>query len=132
MWNVMESEVISVPETTTAREAAHLLLARHVHGAPVVDAQGHVRGVLSLVDLLRVLCEGSHAGVPVRDLVDRAPVTIEAGAGLYEAAKAMVQSDVHRLVVVDEDDKPVGIVAPMDILRAIVNLEGGFHVRPER
>jgi CBS domain-containing protein len=44
-------------------KAAELMRARQVRRVPVLDAQGHVLGVLSLGDLARALSNGSGRGV---------------------------------------------------------------------
>ena len=42
-------------------------------------------------------------------------------APLLAAAKIMNAQHVHRLVVLDEKEKPIGVVSTMDIVAAIVN-----------
>jgi CBS domain-containing protein len=49
--DIMTTDVVSLSPTTTLREAAELLSARHIGGAPVVDG-GVVVGVVSASDIL--------------------------------------------------------------------------------
>ena len=58
------------------------------------------------------------------------PAIVDPGEGVFEAAMKMVQPESRRLVVVDGERKPIGIVTPTDILTGMVNLESGFRVRP--
>jgi CBS domain-containing protein len=47
-------------------------------------------------------------------------VTVRPEATLPELAQTMVDACIHRVIVVDELRKPIGVVTSMDILAAIV------------
>jgi CBS domain-containing protein len=55
--DVMTGEVLRVPETMSAGELAAFLSEREISGAPVVDAQGRLVGVVSTADLARLASE---------------------------------------------------------------------------
>jgi CBS domain-containing protein len=107
--------------------ALRSLLDRHLHGAPVVDGDGRLRGVISTHDLSRSLLDGGDGAI--EDLMTHPAVTVDGSATLLEAARVMVRRDIHRLIVVEEDGRPAGVLTPLDILTAIVNLEEGFRIR---
>lgn len=44
------------------------------------------------------------------------PVTIDSGATLRDAARLMHQERLHRLVTVDANGRPIGVVAAMDFV----------------
>jgi len=48
----MKRDVISIPPTITVREAARVVVERHIGLLPVVDDQGRLIGVVRLNDLL--------------------------------------------------------------------------------
>ena len=50
--DVMTTDVITVDPETTVQSLATLLAERGISGAPVVDASGHLVGVISEGDLL--------------------------------------------------------------------------------
>ena len=114
----------------TAHDAAVALVARRIHGAPVAGGDGRLVGVVSLLDVAAVRAR-TLDGSPttVGDLMTRTPITVTAGVGIYEAARAMVEHRIHRVIVVDESERPIGVLTPADILVGIVNLEGGFRFR---
>lgn len=128
---LMTPEVFVLSEEDHVREATHALLQRHLHGAPVRGANEDIVGVASLVDLARaMLYESARPDLRVSTVVSRPALTVPAGAGVYECARAMIGHDVHRLVVVDPEGQPIGILTQSDILRSMVNLEEGFRCRP--
>ena len=56
--DLMNEEVMTVPADWTARQLAEFLTDNEISGAPVVDGEGHVVGVVSLSDLARSEAEG--------------------------------------------------------------------------
>jgi H+/Cl- antiporter ClcA/CBS domain-containing protein len=86
-------------------------------GYPVVDAEGHLVGVLTRRDLLES-SEGDERRV--RELVRRAPAVIFEDSSLREAADVMVLEDIGRLPVVAREapDRITGIISRSDLLRA--------------
>jgi CBS domain-containing protein len=104
--------------------AARLLDQHHIHGLPVVDDAGLLVGVISATDMLRARTTehlwAAWPGLKVRHLMSAPPITIGLDATLEEAAATMEAEQVHRLVVVGDDDgAPVGILSTSDIVRVI-------------
>ena len=91
--------------------------AQH-QGFPVLDAQGHVRGVVTR----RVLLDPHVPDATViGDLLRQArPIVVREDHSLREAADHMVEADIGRLVVVAADDsrRMVGILTRGDLLAA--------------
>jgi CBS-domain-containing membrane protein len=124
------------------RRAARLLLDARVSGAPVVDDTGRCTGVLSTTDFMRWVekedgrpsesCAGSDFlpewyldcldAVPtdaVRLSMTADPVTASPEARIGELARMMLDAHVHRVIIVDEARRPVGIVSSTDLLAAV-------------
>ena len=145
--DVMQRRVIAVSNHATMCEAATLLNEHQIGGAPVVDEAGRCVGVLSSSDFtLRDRQQDSASSVPHRDCeftvasdefrgpvqihyvpddcVERymtpATQTIDANLSLVEAARYMSYEQVSRLVVIDDDSRPVGIIGALDLLAAWV------------
>ena len=126
---MMSPETFQFDGRETVREAASALLARGLHGAPVVDRAGRLLGVVSHVDFLRALLSDQGSGWRVVDVATKPALTVYPEDGVYEATERMVRAGVHRLPVVDHSGLLLGVLTPMDVLRGIVNLEEGFRVR---
>ncbi|MBK6915858.1 MAG: CBS domain-containing protein [Deltaproteobacteria bacterium] len=148
VMEVMTREVFAVAPDTSLETAARLLTERRVSGAPVIDAQHRVVGVISLSDLAdpdRTPSEdpgypvfyrvtdgwtdelGDHAWSRpgcVRDLMTAAVISVPADATVVEAANRMLQLGVHRLLVV-HGERLSGVVSTVDLLRAFARLHGG-------
>ncbi len=143
----MNPDIMTVADDMTTDELVRYLTEREISGAPVVDSQGHLIGVVSMTDIGRHLAEPSDLESPqasgfyrdtddavtledfgqryveeraatVRDVMTPAIHQVPVTASVAEAARVMVEHHIHRLVVTD-DKEPVGIVTSLDLLRVI-------------
>ena len=145
--DLMSTDIMTIADDMTTDEAARYLIEHEISGAPVVDEQGHLVGVLSMTDIGRSVAEpsevGSSAGsgfyrddgvevalddvrprsiqepaVTVRDVMTPAVHQVAVTASAAEAARCMVEQHVHRLVVT-KGKEPVGIITSIDLLKLI-------------
>lgn len=114
--NVMTANPRSVDPDTDVGEAARILRDENVGSLPVVR-DGRVTGIVTDRDLaIRVLAEGRDPGsTRVADVVSGDPVTVRADQDLDEALRLMAHHQLRRLVVVEEGDRLVGILAQADV-----------------
>lgn len=138
--DVMTTAVLTVSVDASLQEVARLLIDRRISGLPVVDAEGHLVGVVSEADFLAKQAGPAPArlsplrwltGSPARakrdamllhattagEAMSQPPITIGPDRPLSEAAALMARSSVNRLPVI-QDDRVVGIVTRADIVRA--------------
>lgn len=135
--DVMTRDVLSVPPEARLGEVAAALATRGISGAPVVDEEGRVVGVISEADILvkergpdprrsglltRLFetdteLEQKLAARTAGEAMTSPPVVIESGHSIHEAAVRMVDERVNRLPVL-EDGTLVGIVTRGDLVRA--------------
>ncbi len=54
---VMTTQLVSVERGTPLRDAARRMIEKHVHRVLVLDAKGHLYGILSAYDFARVVAE---------------------------------------------------------------------------
>ena len=143
---VMTTDVVTVRPDQAIQEATRTLIEREVDGAPVVDADGQVVGILTSDDLLLqetrlhyptvislfgayLELPSSHrqfeedlrkaVGATVAEVMNDEPVTCGPDDTLERAATLMHNEGVSRLPVVEEG-RLVGIIARGDILRAVM------------
>lgn len=136
---LMSQPVITVHPETSLAEAAHEMVTRRISGLPVVDADGRLAGILTEADLLRALGvpshhpthnlwqtleamfahtlrpqapEGSVAALMVTDIV-----TVSPDQTLHEALDLMKKHRIKRLIAVNEQHQPVGMITRSDLVR---------------
>ena len=121
--DLMTIDPVVVSMDATIEDAEALLRHHHIAGLPVVDLTGRLVGVISQTDLLflavptvQALIRHRASGVRVGEVMSTPPVTIASEATLTEAARVMNDLALHRLVAVDEHQRPIGVLAAMDFV----------------
>ena len=140
---IMTREVITVRPFMEIRKLAELFVKEDISGAPVVDDEGNLLGIVLEESLIfqdkRVhlptfinlsigfLTLGTHkfeeeikkiVGNKVEDIMEKEVITISADTDVEEVATRIVEEGVHYFPVV-ENKKLVGVVTKKDIVRAI-------------
>lgn len=146
--DLMTPDVLTVEAEWTVPELARFLLENEISGAPVVDRQGMVVGVVSLADVASVgvpsrgSCEGffdrsweperlespavADSDLRVRDIMNADVYAVAEDATVGEVARTMLEEHVHRLIVT-RADRVLGIISTSDLLGLLVETkeEGG-------
>jgi predicted transcriptional regulator len=116
------------PNTSLGRVAA-LLDEHQIHAITVAEKENEPLGILSDFDLLA----GEWLSVDeesletmrkltARDLMTSPIETMDINTAVHEAARHMVDKDIHRMLVT-EHDKPVGVVSISDFVAGIAEQE---------
>ena len=137
--DVMTRDVITVSPATPIHEAARLMVKHRVSGLPVIDAEGHLVGIISDGDLIvrqprqketpwwhlfftkgeQIAREYQRAiGTTVGEVMTQPVVTISPVWGIEVAASILDTRDFRRLPVV-LDGRLVGIVSRADVIKAL-------------
>ena len=98
-----------------------LLLKNKISGAPVLDENGNIIGVLSEIDCMETLIQDSYyheSRGSVSEYMSEKVTTVDAQMGIVDLAEFFVQKHFRRLPVVDHG-KLVGQVSRRDVLKAI-------------
>ncbi len=112
---------------TPLEEVAEQLAQNDITGAPVVDHNGHLVGVISQTDLVRTIAAAmadgrGWNGFTARHVMSRQPVTARADMSLVDAVRRLEHHGVHRLVILGDDGvTPIGIVSTSDLLPLLIN-----------
>jgi predicted transcriptional regulator len=143
--DLMSRDVTVIRRDCDVHELEKLLLAKRIHGVPVVDEADRMVGVVSQTDLLAWHFEVGVDGSPADDAI-ASPLGAHEGGALHlsdirvarvdeimspvvhvigpdrtiaEAAECMTCYTIHRLVVVDSSLRILGLLSALDILRAV-------------
>ncbi len=113
----MSNSVICTSPQTTIRAAAQLMKQYHISSLLIKDEKKLVGIVTDRDFRTRVLAEGVADSEMIEQVMTRSPMCIDVSSRLHDAQLTMMSEGVHHLPVL-QDDIPVGIITPSDILRA--------------
>lgn len=117
--DIMVKDVITVEETTSLKDVARILAENKITGAPVVNAEGDLVGVISESDIVRKTNNiGAWSPNQAGQIMTKPAVTVTPTETLQRVCEMMHNRRLHR-VVVAEGKQIHGILTTMDILRAI-------------
>ncbi|MFM9413114.1 CBS domain-containing protein [Peptococcus simiae] len=141
--DIMTKDVITVSPAMDLKEVAEIFIRHNISGAPVVDSQKRLVGVITEGDLvkqqrplqkplylmfldsafpinqreikeeIKVITAGK-----VEELMSSEPITLPEYADVSELAQVMLSKKINRLPIVNEEDELLGIVTRQDIIRA--------------
>lgn len=117
----MVTQLITLTPETEINRAMTILLDAGVSGAPVIDANGDLVGVLSKKDCLKAALNASFFqdwGGAVSDYMTSEVEALDPDMDLVKAAGAMLASQYRRFPVM-KDGKLVGQISRTDILRGL-------------
>jgi CBS domain-containing protein len=150
--DIMIADVITVPADSSVRDAAEILLKNRIGGAPVVDAQGHLVGIVSEGDLFRRAETGTEHerswwlkmlmgadelaaeyvkehSRKIADVMSAKVITATPDTPVSDIAEMLESNRIKRVPIV-KDGKLVGIVSRANLLHALASLRDEITARP--
>jgi CBS domain-containing protein len=122
--SIMTKEVKTAKESQTVKAAAKIMIEKDIGSLVIVKGTEPDRpvGIITERDLVRVVgtTDTSTLQMPVRDIMSKPVVTIEASSSIKDAIQSMELNNFRRLPVVDREKKMVGIVTDKDIFKVIM------------
>jgi CBS domain-containing protein len=119
----MSPQVVVAKENTNAEQISARLLAGEFNGVPIVDDNGAVIGIVTALDILRAIQGGKKLNTMLaRDIMTPNPSTVKKDTPIEEIIRILVEKEIVLVPVVeDNDNKLIGVVARLDILREKLN-----------
>ncbi len=136
----MTPNPIKITADATVSQAVKLMIAHNIKRLPVVNMERKLVGIVSRVDVLRVLSQplvvesprkdpppGQH--IQVDEIMMTNVSTVSANTSLVEIIDLLVSNIQRRVVVVNDDRQVVGIVTDGDLINraAVTERPGIIH-----
>lgn len=141
--DIMTRNVITISPEIDLKEAATVFVEHNISGAPVVDRNNRLVGILTEGDLVKqqkplqkplylMFLDSAFpinyknmksevealTATTVSELMTPYPLTLPEYADISEVAQLMLTKQVNRIPIVNEEDELLGIVTRQDIIRA--------------
>jgi CBS domain-containing protein len=115
--DIMKVDVECISPDDSVHDAAQCMRDENIGFLPVCDDAGRVIGTVTDRDLtIRVLAEGKDAvSTKVQDAMTRDVVSCRKADPLKRAEELMADNHKSRIMVLDDDEKLVGVISLSDI-----------------
>ena len=123
----MTGKLVTFHPETDVLDAIHELVRHGIAGAPVIDDQGNLVGMLSELDCMKVaLHAGYHGewGGPVAEYMTTDTETVDADMSIIDLAQQFLETTYRRYPVV-KDHRLIGQISRRDVLRALGKIAKG-------
>jgi len=157
--DVMQTQVITVSPVDPLHMVQRLFFEEEIHGAPVVDEEGRVRGMITIMDLIRAATEeNDSSGVDfvhvfedigvgggwantsenfqsrlsetlVEDAMTENVVAVTPETPVSEVARVLRENRIHRVLVVNRNTL-LGIISSFDLIRLLERAADPEHPSP--
>lgn len=146
--DIMTTHFVALHHSMSFLDAAKTFLVYHLSGAPVVNESNELLGILSEKDLMRAMyptyqdvytyphlffhpeelesATESARGKRVGDIMSKRLIITTPDTHILKVGGQMVATGVHRVPVVDENHRLVGMVGRGDVYRAM--LQDKFNI----
>ncbi|XP_053623627.1 uncharacterized protein LOC128682795 isoform X2 [Plodia interpunctella] len=122
------SDIETATEETSIIEALRKFVNRRVSALPLVDSEGRLKDIYAKFDVINLAAEKTYNNLDVslktanehRNDWFEGVQKCTLDETLFDVMERIVRAEVHRLVVVDEEDKVIGIISLSDLLMYLV------------
>lgn len=124
----MTKNLITFKPEQSVEEVIESLITNRISGAPVVNDNYELVGIISEGDCIKHLSDSRYYNMPVENnSVERHMVknveTIDGNMNIFDAAQKFLEAKRRRFPII-ENGKLVGQISQKDILKAALNLKG--------
>ena len=119
----MNTKVQTDFEDQNIMSACNIMYANNI-GSVIIVTHDRTHGPLGIIterDVVRILgkLDPNLLQTPLRSLMSKPLITIEQSGSINDATKIMNDKKIRRLVVIDKNNKMIGILTQRDIFKAI-------------
>ena len=121
------SQMITFKPDQPIQDVISTIVDKKISGAPVLDAQCHLVGMISEKDCLRIIVDQAYNNMPVEtrtvsDYMTVKVLSLSPKTTVVEAANEFLNSHIRRFAIV-ENGTLIGQVSRRDILKAAGNMK---------
>jgi CBS domain-containing protein len=123
-YEIMSIDIEAAKENATVSEIGTRLILRSINGMPIIDDDGKVIGILTIIDILRAIKDNKNIDLlKASDIMTRSPIVICQETNIIDIIDIMDKKGIEMIPVVDEerDDRLIGIVSRKDIIEEKFN-----------
>lgn len=133
----MSSPALTINQELSIYDAIDFLIGKKISGAPVIDSDNNLVGIISEKDCLKLMGKGTENRLPkekesVKNFMTKEVISISPDMDIFYVAGIFLKNYYRRLPVV-KDGEILGQVSRVDILRGMrdyLKSRGQFYDDP--
>jgi CBS domain-containing protein len=111
---VMTKKLVTATPKTAMTDIAKTMGEKRISSIIIVDDKGKLEGLVTKTDV--TVCCGTKKGLyKVQDFMTPKPVTVTLSQPIFLVASLMAEHKISRVIVVDKEKKPIGIITAADM-----------------
>lgn len=112
---VMHKDIKFANINDSVKKVAEMMKSEDIGSVPVMDGERPVGFVTDRDIVINCVADGADLNAPIKNTMSSDLFCIKQSQSIEEASTLMAQKQISRVVVVDDSNKPVGIVSLRDL-----------------
>lgn len=132
MINKIMKPIIFIEETLTPKNSAKIMLEKGISSL-AVGTKDNIKGIFTKTDLIKYYLENNSGNNKVVDFMTNEYIFTHTAAPLFKVVRKMLENKISRIIVKDQNEKPIGIISFRDLFRISIELgseedDSGFTI----
>ncbi|MGC8586455.1 MAG: CBS domain-containing protein [Candidatus Micrarchaeia archaeon] len=128
----MSTPVLAISDEASLAQAEAAMRDNKVNRLVVIDDRNTLQGIITHYDIIRNYAKVGErlpemksytytpSNVPVKSIMEKNPRVINTGRSVAEAVRTFVEDNISSVIVLDNSNKPVGVLTVTDVLEHII------------
>ena len=118
---IMHSDIVKLKREDSLHKALDIMYDHNINGAPVVDENGKLTGMIVKADIYRFLMEEGHYDTcPVDWVMAKDVVTAKSDEDILVVAKRLREKNIVSIPVIDDKNTVKRIISIEDIMDYVI------------
>ena len=121
-----EKQIVTMVADTrkTAQDVAQMMVKKRVGSIIIMDRNSHPIGIITERDMVKRVCTKNVAAsrIKLEQIMSTPLITIMSYDSIDTASRVMVKNKIKRLVVLEEDNRIIGLISVTDITRRLAKI----------
>jgi len=132
MINKIMKPILFIEDNSTPEKSAEMMLEKGVSSL-AIGTKNEIDGIFTKSDLVKYYFENYSENNKVVDFMTHEYVFTHTAAPLFKVVRKMLENKISRIIVKDQNEKPVGIISFRDLFRISIELgseedDSGFTI----
>lgn len=121
-----EKEIVTIVANTgkSAQDVAQIMVKKKVGSVIIIDRKSHPIGIITERDMVKRVClkDVAASRIKLEEIMSAPLITIMSYDSIDTASQVMVKNSIKRVVVLEEDNRIVGLLSVTDINRRLAKI----------